>query len=355
MDTRETPHTELNTMKIVLTILLFLLSSLSLCAVKAQLFHANDPWDSSLFFNTRALSNEPLIHETLIQQGFKTTRLTASDGIVFECIYKQKKDARYSVIICSGWPGTKEKGASLYAMLRDEPCNILLFDSRSSGKTAWPIWRRLWQFGQHEYKDIQAAIRFANSFQCPIFLYGTCAGAFHAAHALLDLEKKDDPLKHRIRGLVFDSGWSDVDATSRSVAQEKIDRSIKNFLLATHAGYSPEKMDTSVAYTLISASSKSLLNALHFVLFKPFFKFNASQTNLLSHIDSLQVPILFIHSYDDKETPFIPTYLLYLKAPLKTSWWIKRPSRHSCHFLKYKHEYQRQLITFFNAHLESAI
>ena len=69
--------------------------------------------------------------------------------------------------------------------------------------------------------------------------------------------------------------------------------------------------------------------------------------------DIFTIPVFFIHSYDDYTAPIESAKKIALKTPFATSWWIEKPSHHTCHHLKYKTEYREHLLNFLNTTLNA--
>ncbi len=306
---------------------------LILLPLNISLSHAN--WSDSPFFNTKLLKNTAKTAEKLKQIGYKEGYFKSPDGITLNYLWLARPKARYTLIASSGfYPGRKEGLATLHALLPAD-CNIFFFDSRGRGKSEGTIINNLIDYSQKEYLDVQGAINWvANHTKTPIILYGICAGAYHSTYALTKKPNK------RVKGLIFDSGWVYVgDAASNTLhttLRQLLTPKIKTLLGRK------ELANALKGSARITARGLGLL--LTYLIIKPTL-WTQANFNLL-HNPTLEVPVLFIHAYDDTAAPIKPVQQLASQTKNASTWWIKEPSSHAAHHLKHKHAYKAKLDQF---------
>ena len=296
-------------------------------------------WDQSHYFNTTFLKQYDQVAQELIQHdGFQTGYLETCQDVRLHYLWKKRTNARCTVICCAGfWPGRKEGMATLYSLL-PEDCNILLFDSRGRGKSSGGYYA-FWRYGMDEYKDVIAAIDFAQEKDsCRIILYGICAGAFHAAHAVAHEEKS------RVCGLIFDSGWSSVSTASYTGFTGDMKKNIGQVIKNSTAYPLIESLVARMGLGIAQVS----MYLFHTFLCKPTLYFYHNHTNLLEKINLIAVPILYIHAYDDDRVDIAAVKQLAKHSQKPHCWWIEKPSCHAAHHLKHKHEYRKKLIKFLD-------
>lgn len=299
-------------------------------------------WRDSIYLNTTFLKNHKKVNRTLQKDGFSEGFFKSSDGLSLCYLLLEKPLARVNVIICCGWlPGRKEGMASLYALLPDD-CNILFFDARGHGSSEGPLFSQFYTYGKDEYKDILGAISFMHTRQpeIPIIVFGMCAGAFNAAHALIHLSKQPEMMKkYGIAGFIFDSGWGSVTTSSYTAPYTTIKDSVHT-LLAGH------RNKQTLLSKCIAAPLLALYTLLHKTTIAPLLSYNESQSQLYDKIHMIPVPTLFIHAYDDSHVPIQDAQRLAQSCRNAHCWWIDRPSKHGCHHLKHAAQYRQKLHKF---------
>lgn len=319
------------------------------------------------YFDTDFLTKYDEVQNALITDfGAKKITLQTEDNHTLNGLFIKRDNAVRNVILCSGfYPGRKE-GLATYCCLFPTDYNILLFDARGHGESTGPFASSLWYYGQNEYKDIIAAAQYLKTHtQCDTIIHGTCSGAFHAVHALYNLnQEKLDQL--RIKGLVFDSGWASISETSVSAIKGQIQEMLLSFFLR---GYSPiphkmdetdkrkmksnrkKKIKQSYFYRFCSQMSASMYYLFNLLLFKVpiYFTNNEHKTNLFDKIQAIQIPILFIHSEDDHLQPIDTVKKLADPCSNKECWWITQPSKHACHNLKHSDQYKEKLTRWLES------
>ena len=288
-------------------------------------------------FNTCYLRNPLLIEHYLKKKcGFKEGFLNTSDDCKLHYLWLERPQASYTMIFASGfYPGNKE-GLSTFYKIVPEDCNILFFDWRGHGKSTGKFLSALWQYGQHEWKDVVAAIDFVHTkVNKPIVLYGLCAGAFHSVNALMFLGN-DKIEKLGIKGLIFDSGWSSLNQISETFLIGHLQSKIKKLPKLTQV--------------FIKNLSKNMIKLIHYGTIKPILHLSSSKkTDILPRISILTIPILYIHAYDDTYASIDCVQVLAEQTLKNYTWWIAKPSKHACNHLKHTIEYANRLSGFIKA------
>ena len=300
----------------------------------------SDDWRQSPYFNTKFLVQYDAVCHTLIEkEGFVEGFFPTEDSVSINYTWLKRPNARYTMIFCSGfWPGRKEGIATFYAMLPDD-CNLLFFDARGHGKSKGRFLTKLWQYGAHEYKDVIGAACWAHKQQkCPIVIYGICAGAFHAAHAVLRMQERNMLNKLCVKGLIFDSGWSSIGDVSKTAftselnafAYKKTRKWFKNY---------------NTVYPPLSKVVRCGVNIFHTCIIRPALYWN-KQTELFDKIGDLSLPTFYIHAECDDYAKIEPVKRLASQTKHATCWWISEQSKHACHHLKLKEQYRDRLLHF---------
>lgn len=274
---------------------------------------------ASDFFDTSFLKKYNLVRQRLIHsENFEQVSFTTQDGYTLHGLARFVDVPECTLIFINGFFPGKCEGLASYIKLVPENYNILFYDARHRGQSR-NIYSLLniWQYGLLEYKDVLASLDYMHSrSKVPIIIHGTCAGAFHAARALIYLTKTDPCAikKLALKGLIYDSGWAHMSAVAPQAFQELI-------------------------------KSSSLLT----ILSKPFMQlmtlhksFTLSVQNVMH---SIPIPLFFVHSTNDTIAPFLDLVDLAQEVHDKHYWWIP-VSKHACHHLKYAQEYADKLQKF---------
>lgn len=297
------------------------------------------------YFDTKFLAQSELVKQQLIEvDGFTEGFFPASDGLRLNFVWLSRPQARCTLICSSGfWPGAKEGMATLYELLAKD-CNILLFDARGHGTSDGSLWRNVLQYGEREYNDIIGAVQWAHEqSKKPIVLFGVCAGAFHATHALLNMQKQQLLEQYDIRGLVFDSGWDSLTSiVPTALSGEWRKRMMKSIRTA------PQIVQNGVRLAIVSPVSFLLQLATPPLVWALVSK-PARQAALLPRIKALKTPVLYIHSEDDSFAPISPVKQLAQNTCNAHTWWITEPSTHACHHIKHANAYRDKLQQFIEA------
>jgi len=279
--------------------------------------------------------------------GFQEITFRTPDKLTLSGLFLTRPHATCNVIVCAGWfPGRKEGMATFYALL-PEYCNILFFDARGRGESEGPLLWKVWRYGISEYKDIIGAIAYINKQNdLPIIIGGTCSGVFNAAHAIIALIKNNKLTQSHVKGLFFDSGWGSVVTMSQSSAIANIKKYIGKIAKFLHG--TQKNIEQSSLYKICSHCTLYCFKNIHFLCAKPLITQYEHKTNLFDKIHQINLPILFIHSYDDTHADIAHAIQLSTLAPNKQCWWIEKSS-HAKHHLIHKELYKEKLIAFINS------
>ena len=303
-------------------------------------------WNNSPYFNTTFLSYPQLVAKTLTaQEGFKTVHFSTPDGIQLNGLFRQCPDARYTAICCAGfYPGRKETLAPLMLM-HPTNCNLLFFDARGHGTSQGKFLTNLHRYGMWEYNDLVGAITFIHeNTDAPIILHGICAGAFHAARALIELTMQGSADQYRIKGLIFDSGFGSL-ASSLHVPHIHLEQKMLPIWIALwYSQDKPEQIKQRYLYRMARYVTTGTMRLLAFVL-NPFVKRDDEQTNIWTRIGLIKCPILFIHARNDSYTPFEQALQLAHEAQYPQVWWLD-DSEHAVNHLKHKQAYKEHTLAF---------
>lgn len=299
------------------------------------------------WYSTAFLRDYRAVHKSLLKVGFRKITLMTSDGIKLAGLFLERPNATCNAVICAGWfPGRKEGMATFYDLL-PENCNILLFDARGHGKSDGSLLWGLWRYGIDEYKDIIAAISHINDRNSlPVVILGICSGAFNAAHAVIHLENNKNAIPHNIKGLIFDSGWSSVPKIITTAPIAGIKKRLLTFLQYFCA--TKKQIVTSYFYHGCSLTADYICSLCNYVCAKPLARQYENKTSLTDKIETISIPLFFIHSYDDVYADVHDAIELSNRMSLKECWWIEKSS-HAKHHLIYKDLYKEKLRAFINS------
>jgi len=303
-----------------------------------------------IFYSTTFLKNYVAIRACLKARNFKEVTFKTDDNLTLHGLFLERPAAKCNVIVCAGWlPGKQEDMATFYALL-PQYCNILFFDARGHGNSDGSLLWKLWQYGIHEYKDILGAISYINDVNnLPIIIVGICSGAFNAAHALISLEKNNQHITSRVRGLVFDSGWASVTEISRTAPPAGL---AKRFSYPLTFIYKTKKdAKQSYLYQLSTFLTRINYKIMYQLCIKPLVGLYEQTTTLFDKMHHITSPILFIHSHDDTYAIKHDAWKLANLTTHKVCWWIKQ-SFHAKHHLIHKKLYKEKVTAFIENIIE---
>ncbi len=303
--------------------------------------------DMQKYYSSSFLKNYDAVYQSLREAHFQDISFKTPDKLTLSGLFLERPDATCNVIVCAGWlPGKKEGMATFYALL-PEHCNILFFDARGHGTSEGSLWWNLWHYGKDEYKDIVGAVSWINKKNnMPIIIAGICSGAFNAAHALAYFETNKIASDHRVKGLIFDSGWASVVKiiTTAPIAGIK-----KRIVSVLRYMYNVKKISpNNRAYKTCSWLAYYSCMISNYLCAQPLTRQYDHITNLSYKIGKITSRILFIHSYDDTYADINDARELASLASNKECWWIEK-SFHGKHHLLHKDLYKEKLTAFINA------
>ncbi len=305
------------------------------------------------YFNTK-LSREKVREKLLTEDNFKAVNFTTYrktddnfEEYKLEGFFRKVDNAKATIVICNGWmPGVPENMIPLIPMIAED-YNILLFGQLGRGNSEGKL-KSYWHealrghYGEQNWHDIVAALNFAaeNGDGVPQMIIATCSGAFNAAHALLklnnekhfkeDLQNYSNYKKIAVKGLVFDSGWSDVNNVAKCILNCQISKALKGGYL--------EKVVSGVVFGVKSLLADKNLKA------------NSAKMSLKGQMKNLKTPVLFIHSSGDEMAPIDPVKELFNEQKdaicFKSFDWFVDIKDHGNLMLKEKKEYRNQICKF---------
>ncbi len=123
----------------------------------------------------------------------------------------------------------------------------------------------------------------------------------------------------------------------------------KQFARATLMLYkSKQTMQQSTFYNTSLSCINYCFKIAHFICARPLIMQYEKITNLFDKIHHINVPILFIHSYDDSHADITYAQKLSKLAAHSHCWWITEKSSHAKHHLIHKELYKEKLLAFIN-------
>ena len=300
-------------------------------------------------FDTRFLTNATLVRNFLVEhEHFHPVQFNSPDNIQLAGLWKEDSDAPFNIIFCAGfYPGRKE-GMATFIRLVPETTNILFFDSRGHGESQGRFFSRLYHYGLDEYKDIIAAIEFVHSSNDkPIIIIGVCIGAFHASRALIELTNENKLNALNIAGFVFDSGLISL-LDVLHIPTHHFKESVVPWFFKNNLYTQDSKLEVKNR-NLVRLSTWFLSKIIQSITLgiKPFYLWNEAKTTIYPNFCRIECPIFFVHSYDDTYCSITQIQTLAQITKKEFHWWIKKPSKHASHHLKYAAQYKDRLLAFF--------
>lgn len=295
----------------------------------------NPTLDHSPYFDTKHILNDrQKTIELLKKDGFYSVRFYTPDGITLTGFLRFKPSNRGTIICCEGYhAGTRFDAAALTPLIPAD-YNILYFNQRGLYPSHGKSLKNLWFFGLYQYQDIIGALQFVSTLNNkPIILWGTCAGAFNAAHALIKLKQQN--ISYPIKGLIFDSGWSCVSDTANA-----FNKNIVRKIISVPTLSKPDSIVEKICYGFLSLLKKALLLDYCFAQYD-------EQTTLVGKMHAISIPVLFIHCQNDAIASYEQAQQLIDQTPHAFSWIIPE-STHAIIHIKQKSQYQQILTKFLD-------
>lgn len=311
-----------------------------------QMLKGESALKTDLFNTSFLVQYDKVEHALITEEGFQQVDIKSSDGLILKGLYKKVEGARYTLILAAGfYPGRKE-GLATFVKILEDKANILFYDARGHGKSQGRLFSNLANYGVDEYKDVIGALEFAKARNPggEIKFFGTCAGAFHTARALSQIDCK----KENVTGFVYDSGYVtmlDIKPVPGMHFKEKV---IPGLLKAyIYKKDSKEQIKHRYLCKALTATSNFLFGIFVKLITKRY-ELREKTMNLLNSIKKITCPILYIHSEDDAYSPIESVKKLAAQSEHKECWWINKPSEHATHHLKHTQEYKKRLTNFLS-------
>lgn len=289
------------------------------------------------FLDRTILNDSAVTQELLTECGFKKICFSTQDNLKLCGLFLDKsctQKVTRTILYCAGfYPGKKEGMSSFYALVADEPYNILMFDARGHHESEGSLWsyQSLKNYGLYEYRDIVAAIRFIDQYNkehginSDIIIHGICSGAFHAIKAVEYMTNQACPECSSIKGIIFDSGWLKISDVIESTIQAEVNNKLKS----TYVSWLAQPL-TWITQNLYKITLQ---------------KHHNQQPNIQETITKISIPIWFVHCTDDPYIPIDPVIRCVCKCNTQEYWWIEHDS-HANYHLENHTAYQEQLLRF---------
>lgn len=217
-------------------------------------------------------------------------QIEVEGGIAPAWLVRAESEATTWAIMVHGRGASRAEGVRAVRAVRELGLTSLLISYRNDGEAPSAPDRR-YGLGMTEWRDVEAAIRFAlaNGAQDVVLVGWSMGGA-------ISLQAADQSLyRSRIRALVLDApviDWTDVLAHQAKL--NRIPDAVGQF-----------------SQWLISNKAGRLLTGLAAPL-------DLKMMNWVARADELQVPTLIVHSENDDFVPYGPSAALAEKNPLVT-------------------------------------
>lgn len=245
----------------------------------------------------------------MLSYPMKEVSVKSFDDLKLYGRYFHHEGSERLIIMCHGWKSEWYIDFSEIALwfYEHQRCDLLIIDERAIGKSEG----KYITFGTNEGKDIQEWIRWAHSIQnLPIYLYGTSMGA---ASVLLAAEGMNDD----INGIIADSPF-----------------------------FQP--------YEELKDFSKRILHLPEY----PFMFSFKQYTRFFMHVDLKEadarnilpyttMPILIFHGTTDFFCNVKMSKDLKMQNYQNVTVQIFEDCNHCCGYVKYKEQYQKQILNLF--------
>jgi len=239
---------------------------------------------------------------------FKTSDNSEIRGWFIPATNKRK---RPSIIFCHGYPANRLEVLNRAKILYPD-YNLLLFDFRGLGQSSGFYS----SFGVYEQRDLIAALKYLKSrsdISDKIGIFGFSMGG---AVSLMVATKFPE-----IKAIVVESPYSSLDKIIRyTFRQKKI-------------------------WQEISAQIAMQMARL-------FLKINIREFSPAEAVKKIKIPLLIIHSRDDKQIPFENSKEIFENANEPKSLWAPLKSGHGHIINDHRIEYEKRMKDFFKKYLK---
>lgn len=289
------------------------------------------------FLNTTFLNNPAIVQKSLLEQGFSKIFFTTQDNLKLCGLFKDQSKQmviKGTILYCAGfYPGTKEGMASFYSLFSNQPYNFLLFDARGHQESQGSLfsYQSLKNYGNVEFQDIVAAIKFLQNYNQEhnlsqdIIIHGICSGAFHAIKAYDFLRQHDCATCNNIKGIIFDSGWTQMTDIVEPTMCAEINKRLQNSLLSW--------LIQPLCYLIVQAYRLTLKHH------------HKNITGISPLIPNISCPILFVHCINDPFVPIASVQNLVHQLQCPNSWWINHNAHANFHATD-PSTYTQKIMTF---------
>ena len=307
----------------------------------------NESIEETSYLNTSFLCQYSEVKCKMKKDGFMPVAFNSIDGHLIKGLYRESCDAQFNIIICAGFYPGKKEGMATFIDLLPHNCNILFIDARGHGESDGPFFRSILWYGTTEYNDILGALDFiTNKNKKPNFLLGICIGAFHCAHAILELQKYPNYDSYNLQGLIFDSGFKSLTdllwIPTKDVQEKTLPALWKKYI------YTSETKKAIKDFWLYKISKTMFSYCIGYpitLLISPFFYWYNSQTTLINKMHTIKIPILFTHCSNDTYADFNSIEKLQKKCSCSMLYTFE-DSQHGLNHILYPNQYKSLLLEF---------
>lgn len=231
------------------------------------------------------------------------------DGLTLSGFLILRPHAQRNLLLCHGYRMSKERMNTFVDIFSQD--NILIFDYRAHGESEGSYTT----IGYEEKKDVLAGIKVLQTHECtknlPMFGIGVSMGAVSLLAAACECPC--------FKALVLDSPFSRLD--------EQANRTFVNRY------YLP----------------KFPFAMLGKMVFEYIMQFSMADVDAIAWAELINIPVILIHSKQDKVASYSEACKLYEKIKVKKDFWFVPESSHARIIYDFTQEYGNRVNTFFNA------
>lgn len=242
----------------------------------------------------------------LLSYPMKEITITSEDDLKLYGRYFHREGNQRLLIMCHGWKSEWYIDFSEIALWFYESmgCDLLIIDERAIGKSEG----RYITFGVKEKDDIQRWISWTKENQSlPVYLYGTSMGA---ASVLMASEDQNNT----VSGIIADSPFTD--------AYDEL----KDF-----------------SHRILKLPEHPFMDTLSF-FYRLFVKADMKETDVMKILPDTSMPILIFHGTNDFFCNVKMSQKIKMNNYPNVKVVIFDDCNHCCGYVKYKEEYQKEII-----------
>jgi hypothetical protein len=237
----------------------------------------------------------------------QTVSFYTDDNVQLAGLLIVRPGASRNIILCHGYRMTKERMHRFALMFPKD--NILLFDYRAHGESGGK-WTTI---GHHEKKDVLAAAKFLNEHEhtknIPIVGIGVSMGAVSLLAAATQSEL--------FKAIILDSPFC------------RLDEQTQRMVVRRH----------KLPHFPFGMLVQNFFERMH--------QFQLQSVNSIECAQNLNVPVLMIHSQQDKTVPVQDAHRIYERINSSKELWIVSKSGHARIFTEMTDEYAQRVHSFF--------